>query len=801
MPSNQGVTTRARGKRKVVDLCDSSPEPEPSPKYSRTKSSTRRASKASIITPEDSDEDEDFQLILQQIKDQEESEALAKRLQEETASTSLIIDNENADAGSSMGIVDHECHSEELEDDEAMARRLAAEWATQDSFVNNTNHSQIPDTRPTSAREGSLRIQKDAIYMIPPDEQLSEYKDLFTGERSCTSCGSKVRSPQGVVTFESSKALPTKLQYLLHASCPSPLSSCPVLDCCAEVRALAVFETLGAFDRLVLHERENAGSRARKFAIKVGGANSVGPGGTGYSTGGNTFARPQPQSYAKKKNAPVVNSSEDHTAHSDYITCCALETLVKLLPAPYSPDPQTYDFLPHPSLGPLLALSQLTEVLSSLLRNDSISDWGNRSGTYQTVLSFLRRMADSEVTLRRLVEKRWEMKQSCSIGEWMWGKGEIIWERKGKSGEGAIVRGVPLYHHFQKLTRQSEAFLSGALQMVEDATEDAEVDEAMMQTISLCGDIIAARDDIQRTMAALGSETEVDEVPDPEPAFEIADTDVDKPSRKIKGKGSTKAKGKTKAPNVSVIEGTHKIDQEYAQACEQLAFKYVRLADGGDNGQSGLKYSSFNFNSSLSSSSNETRIPKDRMHLVKELAVMATSLPPGIWVRVDEARNDVIKIMIAGPEGTPYANGLFEFDCFMPLNYPKSPPKMHLRTTGKGRVGFNPNLYACGKVCLSLLGTWHGGPNEGWVPYKSTLLQVLVSIQSMILIDLPWFNEPGRGKATADCKPSNDYNKEIAHSTAIWAILDWLHDKHRNGVWADVIASHFTLRSAQTRAQ
>lgn len=138
-------------------------------------------------------------MILQQIKDQEESEALAKRLQEETASTSLIIDNENADAGWSMGTIDHEGHSEELEDDEAMARRLAAEWATQDSFVNNTNHSQTPETRPTSAREGSLRIQKDAIYTIPPDEQLSEYKDLFTGERSCTSCGSKVRSPQGVV--------------------------------------------------------------------------------------------------------------------------------------------------------------------------------------------------------------------------------------------------------------------------------------------------------------------------------------------------------------------------------------------------------------------------------------------------------------------------------------------------------------------------------------------------------------------------------------------------------------------------
>lgn len=82
--------------------------------------------------------------------------------------------------------------------------------------------------------------------------------------------------------------------------------------------------------------------------------------------------------------------------------------------------------------------------------------------------------------------------------------------------------------------------------------------------------------------------------------------------------------------------------------------------------------------------------------------------------------------MIAGPEGTPYAGGLFEFDCFMPLQYPHVPPLFHLRTTGGGRVRFNPNLYNNGKVCLSLLGTWHGGPEEQWAPMKSTLLQVVV---------------------------------------------------------------------------
>lgn len=79
---------------------------------------------------------------------------------------------------------------------------------------------------------------------------------------------------------------------------------------------------------------------------------------------------------------------------------------------------------------------------------------------------------------------------------------------------------------------------------------------------------------------------------------------------------------------------------------------------------------------------------------------------------------------ISRPEGTPYASGCFLFDIFLPSNYPKSPPKVTLRTTGRGTVRFNPNLYANGKVCLSLLGTWNGLQGEQWNE-TSTLLQVL----------------------------------------------------------------------------
>jgi hypothetical protein len=37
---------------------------------------------------------------------------------------------------------------------------------------------------------------------------------------------------------------------------------------------------------------------------------------------------------------------------------------------------------------------------------------------------------------------------------------------------------------------------------------------------------------------------------------------------------------------------------------------------------------------------------------------------------------------------------------------------------------FNPNLYNCGKVCLSLLGTWAGGQGESWDAQASSAFQV-----------------------------------------------------------------------------
>lgn len=127
----------------------------------------------------------------------------------------------------------------------------------------------------------------------------------------------------------------------------------------------------------------------------------------------------------------------------------------------------------------------------------------------------------------------------------------------------------------------------------------------------------------------------------------------------------------------------------------------------------------------------------------REHRLLRTALPPGVWVRTFEDRLDLLSVMIEGPKKTPYEDGLFLFDVQLGQDYPNAPPLCHYISYCSDRL--NPNLYEDGKVCVSLLGTWSGRGTEMWGP-NSTLLQVIVSIQGLILVDEPYFNEAGYEK-------------------------------------------------------
>ena len=106
-------------------------------------------------------------------------------------------------------------------------------------------------------------------------------------------------------------------------------------------------------------------------------------------------------------------------------------------------------------------------------------------------------------------------------------------------------------------------------------------------------------------------------------------------------------------------------------------------------------------------------------------------------------------------------------------------------------------------MCLSLLGTWHGGhESEKWNPAVSTLAQVLLSIQAMILVEQPWFNEPGaeglQGTEEGRRK-SAAYNAELSLFTLRHAMLGHLR-KPRGGL-EDVTRAHFTAAAPAVRRQ
>lgn len=155
--------------------------------------------------------------------------------------------------------------------------------------------------------------------------------------------------------------------------------------------------------------------------------------------------------------------------------------------------------------------------------------------------------------------------------------------------------------------------------------------------------------------------------------------------------------------------------------------------------------------------------PKAFFRMVrKEIKLLTSSLPDEIHVKAFEDRMDLYSVLIKGPRNTPYEDGLFLFDFQFPAEYPLAPPLCHYVSYCSDRL--NPNLYEGGKVCVSLLGTWGGKGSEMWCPISSSLLQVLISIQGLILVSEPYYNEAGyeqqRGSQQAS-ENSRMYNEMV----------------------------------------
>ena len=191
--------------------------------------------------------------------------------------------------------------------------------------------------------------------------------------------------------------------------------------------------------------------------------------------------------------------------------------------------------------------------------------------------------------------------------------------------------------------------------------------------------------------------------------------------------------------------------------------------------------------------------PKTIMRIMSEYSSLQKDLPvnwdSSVVMRYNERYSNLFSFIISGPKDTPYHNGLFEFHAYFPDGYPNVIPQVLLNTTDNGSVRFNPNLYENGKVCLSLLGTWHGDKGESWIPSISTFFQVIISIQSLIMVDEPYFNEPGyESSMNTEYGKNNSfkYTDNIRYQTVRVAMIGMLKNKPES--YETFIEEHFKLK-------
>jgi ubiquitin-protein ligase len=259
---------------------------------------------------------------------------------------------------------------------------------------------------------------------------------------------------------------------------------------------------------------------------------------------------------------------------------------------------------------------------------------------------------------------------------------------------------------------------------------------------------------------------------------------------------------------MEVISRAHSMDMQLnigatqAVSCQNLDAVYVENMEKYRFSEADILSFGYYYNSQIK---NITLQPTAIRRLTCEFASLANDLPinktSSIFVKVDPTNMSVIRAMIIGPKDTPYENGCFIFDIQIPSTYPNAHP--YIQFMNHGGVRFNPNLYSCGKVCLSLIGTWGDSDktnSENWQPATSTIFQLLMSIQSQILVENPYANEPGYYGTSQNAKESIEYNKNIQYYTLRYAITDLLNEPHkRYGDFGDIILQHFKHNQTEVK--
>ncbi|XP_076097651.1 dual E2 ubiquitin-conjugating enzyme/E3 ubiquitin-protein ligase BIRC6-like isoform X3 [Mytilus galloprovincialis] len=480
--------------------------------------------------------------------------------------------------------------------------------------------------------------------------------------------------------------------------------------------------------------------------------------GTGFGTGSTTSSWDAEQALLRQKQ------EEEHVA-------CLLQVLASYV-NPGGEVPTEFDSTSFscpsekmllPDMIPeLLSQSCLIPAISSYLRNDSVLDMARHIPMYRSLLELLRGIAvcPALVPLLLPLDKDNNQDTAASIG--------LLLEKMRKCVDTYASR---LKSNKGKNGSNGHETITSSVVHNVISTEEEEENEGLALLIP----------NIQETARIVKIATD----------------------RLQHESGADHSKSEDMEAGNNSLALKHNTDEKYMAVMKPLQFDVFQIVEDEGNG---IKFNCRHHYENNVRTAGDNSNPARTRRLAQEAVTLSTSLPlsagSSVFVRCDEERLDIMKVLITGPSETPYANGCFEFDVYFPQDYPNSPPFINLATTGNHTVRFNPNLYNDGKVCLSVLNTWHGRPEEKWNSQTSSFLQVLVSIQSLILVSEPYFNEPGyeRSRGTpSGTANSREYDANIRQATVKWAMLEQL--KNPCPSLKDIIQRHFWIKRKEILKQ
>lgn len=106
------------------------------------------------------------------------------------------------------------------------------------------------------------------------------------------------------------------------------------------------------------------------------------------------------------------------------------------------------------------------------------------------------------------------------------------------------------------------------------------------------------------------------------------------------------------------------------------------------------------------------RIVKESQRLIAEPVTGISATPYADNLRY-------FAVSVEGPPDSPYAQGVFQMELFLPADYPMAPPKVRFLT----KI-YHPNVDKLGRICLDIL-------KDKWSPALQ-IRTVLLSIQALL---------------------------------------------------------------------